>query len=465
MSSRTRKNVGIIGLGIIGSRVGEVLRRKGFHVFVWNRTPRPVPNFVGAPAELAEMCDFLQVFVSDDEALLFVLKQLSPSLAPRHILLAHSTVAPHTITAAAEIVERRGARFVEAPFTGSKEAAAKGELVYYLGGEETAVREARPVLEATAKQIMVVGQIGQATAIKLATNMVTAATVQAAAEAMALVQAAGLPVEKFVAAMQGNASHSTTLSMKLPKMVEGNFEPHFSVKHMLKDMQIANRLGLSHHLELGVSAAARDRLLEQMQRGHGDDDYSSVIRKYFMEVRSAAGEEHGLELFEARVPVPAPAPPPAAVPIPAPAPAPFPSFDPAPVSSFDPAPLPPPPAQVSILEPAEAAEPVAAVEPVAPVEVIPESITIETSEISQVVPADAVEEPIPVIFPQQVMAEPFVPGEVQTPPAPQTNEEIEVTEPQPQPEPESPFPEDLLEEEPEPPRGFLSRLLRRETDL
>ena len=70
MSRRTRKNVGVIGLGIIGSRVTANLRKKGFHVFVWNRTPRPVPNFVGAPGELAEMCDFVQIFVSDDDALL-----------------------------------------------------------------------------------------------------------------------------------------------------------------------------------------------------------------------------------------------------------------------------------------------------------------------------------------------------------------------------------------------------------
>jgi 3-hydroxyisobutyrate dehydrogenase-like beta-hydroxyacid dehydrogenase len=154
MSRQTRKNVGLIGLGIIGNRVRDVLRRKGFHVFVWNRTPRPVPNFVGAPAELAEMCDYIQMFVSDDEALDQVVRQLSPGLGPRHIVLAHSTVTPFTIAVVAEAVAQRGARFVEAPFTGSKEAAEKGELVYYVAGDDAALREARPILEATSKQII-----------------------------------------------------------------------------------------------------------------------------------------------------------------------------------------------------------------------------------------------------------------------------------------------------------------------
>src|ERR1043166_257911 len=160
MARRRKKNVGVIGLGIIGSRVADNLRRKGFHVFVWNRTPCPIPNFVGGPAELAEMCDYLQIFVSNDDALLEVLRQMTPVLSPRHIVLGHSTVAPHSMRAAADMVERRGARFVDAPFTGSKIGAEKGELVFYVAGDEVALREARPVLEASAKQIIEIGEIG-----------------------------------------------------------------------------------------------------------------------------------------------------------------------------------------------------------------------------------------------------------------------------------------------------------------
>ena len=304
MSRRARKNVGIIGLGIIGSRIREVLRHKGFHVFVWNRTPKAIPNFVGAPAELAEMCDNLEIFVSDDEALDYVVKQLAPALTARHLVIALSTVAPQSMMAAAEIIERRGARFVEAPFTGSKEAAEKGELVYYLGGKEEALKAARPILEASGKHLLEIGDVGSATAIKLATNMITAATVQAAAEAMALVHATGVPIEKFVSAMHGNASNSTTLNMKVPKMVDRKFDPHFSVKHMLKDVQLASRLGLTHHLELGVTTAARDRLLEQMQNGRGDEDYSAVIRKYFPDQPVPKEKQDDLELFKAKQPVP-----------------------------------------------------------------------------------------------------------------------------------------------------------------
>src|SRR5215469_5054107 len=220
MSNPTHKSIGVIGLGIIGRAIAGHLRRKGFSVFVWNRSPQSVPKFVGSPGELAELCDYIQIFVSDDEALLQTVEQLSGKLTPRHLVLAHSTVAPDSMRAAAEIVERRKARFVEAPFTGSKTAAEKGELVYYVCGDDSALREARPILEASSKEIIEIGTtIGQASAIKIATNMITVASVQASAEALALVQALGVPLEKFVEAMRSNASYSTTLAMKLSKML------------------------------------------------------------------------------------------------------------------------------------------------------------------------------------------------------------------------------------------------------
>jgi hypothetical protein len=121
--------------------------------------------------------------------------------------------------------------------------------------------------------------------------MVTAATVEAAAEALALIHAQGLSLEKFVEAMRANASYSGTLAMKLPKMLDRDFQPHFSVKHMLKDVEIASQIALSHFLDLRVTAAARDQLVEQTQWGHGEDDYSAVLRKYLYEPAPAFYEE------------------------------------------------------------------------------------------------------------------------------------------------------------------------------
>jgi hypothetical protein len=78
-------------------------------------------------------------------------------------------------------------------------------------------------------------------------------------------------------------------------MLQRDFEPHFSVKHMLKDMQIANQIALSRYLDLGLTAAARDQLVEQMQWGHGDYDYSAVARKFLHETAPAIYEQPEME--------------------------------------------------------------------------------------------------------------------------------------------------------------------------
>ena len=282
MARPKSKNVGLIGLGIIGTRVAASLRKRGWRVFVWNRTPRPEQNFLGSPAEVAELCDLVQIFVADDEALLATVQQLSPGLTAQHIVTAHCTVAPESMRAAAEVVQRRGARFLEAPFTGSKVAAENGQLVYYLAGDEAALKQARPILEASSKEIVVISQnIGDASIMKVATNIVTAATAQIGAEALALVRKAGLPTELFSQAMKHNASNSVTMEMKIPLMEAGNYETHFSVKHMLKDVRIAAKLAENYSLRLPVNEVSSDMLLEEMKRGHADADYSSVGQRYF----------------------------------------------------------------------------------------------------------------------------------------------------------------------------------------
>ncbi|MBA3651889.1 MAG: NAD-binding protein [Chthoniobacterales bacterium] len=307
MARSKNKNVGLIGLGIIGSRVAGALRNKGFQVFVWNRTPRPEQNFLGSPVEVAELCDVIQIFVADDEALLDTVKQLVPGLTAQHIVTAHCTVAPESAQAAAEIVERRGARFLEAPFTGSKVAAEKGQLVYYIGGDEATLKQVRPVLEGSSKEILVIGKIGDASVMKVATNIVTAATAQIAAEGLALVSKAGIPPELFARAMKGNASNSTTLEMKLPLILAGDFETHFSVKHMLKDVRIASALAKRFSLDLPVTEVSGDMLLAELKQGRGDADYSSVAQKYFpaAEKPMPAAAEKAIETPKPPEPAPA----------------------------------------------------------------------------------------------------------------------------------------------------------------
>jgi 3-hydroxyisobutyrate dehydrogenase-like beta-hydroxyacid dehydrogenase len=280
MEKSSRASVGVIGLGIIGSRVAAALRREGHSVVVWSRSPRPEPNFLSSAREVAESADFLQIFVSDGPALLEVIAAMGASLGGSHVVLNHATVSPAETLEAARLVAERGAAFLDAPFTGSRDAAGEGEIVYYVGGEESVLERASPVLEASAKAILHMGPVGAATYIKVATNMISASQVEVLAEALALLHRGGVPLERLGEALEYNVVKSGVIAAKLPLMLSGDFDTRFSVKNMLKDLQIALRSVKGKGIDLPATSATAGALLGAVQAGWSGDDFASLARHY-----------------------------------------------------------------------------------------------------------------------------------------------------------------------------------------
>lgn len=272
--------MGILGLGIVGSRVAAVCRKAGVSVAAWNRTKRKGLASLATPVEVAGAALVLQIFVTTDEALAEVLAALQPALTPRHIVLNCSTVSLAATHAAAKRVVAAGAAFLDAPFTGSKNAAAAGQLVYYVGGPAAVLKKARWALEPSAKEILPVGEIGHATILKLATNLVSSISVEALAEALGLVAALGVKPARLVEAMEHNANSSALSRMKLPAMVKGEFDPHFSLKNMWKDAKYAEELAQAAGLELPALAVARQRMGALAGQGRGEEDFSVLAAHY-----------------------------------------------------------------------------------------------------------------------------------------------------------------------------------------
>jgi 3-hydroxyisobutyrate dehydrogenase-like beta-hydroxyacid dehydrogenase len=280
MRRKSRKNVGLIGLGIIGSRAAAGLRAAGYRVFVWNRSAKPIPNFLGTPAEVAEVCEIIQIFVSDAAALMEVLGAMKSHLTAQHVIVCNATVGPEATAEAAKFVQATGASFLDAPFTGSKVAADARQLVYYVGGDEAVYLRVKPVLEATSKAIVRVGGIGDAATIKVVTNLISAASVQVLSEALALVSSAGLPPEALAAALEHNAAKSGVIELKLPKMLSADYEPHFSLKHMHKDVKLGLQLASELKVDVPVTAATESRMVQAVNGGWADDDFAVVYRTY-----------------------------------------------------------------------------------------------------------------------------------------------------------------------------------------
>jgi 3-hydroxyisobutyrate dehydrogenase-like beta-hydroxyacid dehydrogenase len=292
MPRKSRKNVGLIGLGIIGSRVAAALRSSGWHVYVWNRTPRAEPNFLASPAEVAELCDVIQIFVSDSQALFDVLDAISDRLTPQHVVLCDATVGPEATLEAAKLVEDRGAKFLDAPFTGSKDAATNKQLVYYIGGEDETFRRVEPILKSSSKAIVRIGKIGDAATIKVVTNLLGAVSTQVLAEALAIVKASGIAPEMLANALEPHGARSGLTDQKLPKMLARDYEPHFSMKHMFKDVQLGIHIANSLDVDLPATTATAGVMYGALTRGWADLDYSALAKIYQADEERAEEEKN-----------------------------------------------------------------------------------------------------------------------------------------------------------------------------
>jgi 3-hydroxyisobutyrate dehydrogenase-like beta-hydroxyacid dehydrogenase len=273
--------VGVIGLGIIGSRVAKNLRKKGFEVYVWNRTPKAEPNFVSSPAEVAKAAQIIQIFVSNDAAVLETLAALRTALTPNHLILIHSTISPEAVQKARDAVTSTGAHLVDAPFTGSKGAAENGQIVYYLAGDKADLERAQPVLEASRKALVYFSRFGDASLVKIATNMVTAAIVQALTEALTITERAGIDPQELVTAIENNACRSGVGDFKLKAIIARDFDPNFSLMNMLKDSRLALGLAKSLGLQLPLAQTVNDLLTEADAKGWSQQDFavaSNLVR-------------------------------------------------------------------------------------------------------------------------------------------------------------------------------------------
>ncbi len=279
-TNKNRKSAGVIGLGIIGTRVAAALRHAGYHTGVWNRTAKPAPNFLGSPVEVAQECEVIQLFVADAKAVMETIEALAPALTPQHLIVCNATIGLAGTLAAAERVKQIGARFLDCPFTGSKGAAEKRQLVYYVGGEEQDFLRAKPVLEASSKAIIQIGGIGQAAIVKVVTNLISAATVQTLAEALAIVKRSGIRPEALGEAIEQNAMRSGVTDLKLPLMLSGDYAPHFALKHMFKDVQLGIELANKLELSVPATSAVGGAMYGAVMKGLGDLDYAVVSKLY-----------------------------------------------------------------------------------------------------------------------------------------------------------------------------------------
>jgi 2-hydroxy-3-oxopropionate reductase len=264
------------------------LLKAGYGLTVWNRTASQADGLVSqgakraaTPREVAAASEVVITIVSDPPALESVLwgeTGVFAGLRRGSLLVDSSTVSPALAKRTAAAAAAQGAEFLEAPVTGGTWGAEKGELVFMVGGEETTLKRAEPVLSALGKRWFHLGPHGAGQTVKVAMNLLLALEVEAFAEALALVTRAGVPGERLMEVMQSSMGRSGVLDIKAPMMLKGEYKPSFPLRLMHKDLGIA--LDLANQLGVPMPAGASTREVLSAVKGavKEDVDFSALAR-------------------------------------------------------------------------------------------------------------------------------------------------------------------------------------------
>jgi 3-hydroxyisobutyrate dehydrogenase len=285
-----KPTVGFIGLGLMGRPMALNLLKAGYAVTVWNRTRARAEALVSdgatlaaTPGETAAHADALIMIVSDPPAVESVLWGADGALAGLRkgsVLVDSSTISPDLARRSAAACAAIGVEYLDAPVTGGTWGAEKGELVFMVGGAAPTLERVRPLLSAMGKRLFLLGPNGAGQTIKLAMNLILALEVEAFAEALAIVKAAGLEGERLVEVMQSSMGRAPVLDVKAPVMLSGDYKASFPLRLMYKDVALAMDLARELKLTLPAGAAARDTYGAVRSASHDDPDYAAVARFY-----------------------------------------------------------------------------------------------------------------------------------------------------------------------------------------
>jgi len=289
--------LGFIGLGIMGRGMAANLVGAGHRVTVWNRTPGKAAgldvNVADSAMDVGPESDIVFVCVSDTpdvDEVVFGEFGVIHGMTEGDVLVDHSTISPVATRDFAAQARDLGVAWVDAPVSGGSEGAEKGTLAVMAGGGSEGLERARPFMESYSSSIVHVGEEpGSGQMVKAVNQVLVVLNQLAASEALMLASAAGLDLQKTLAAVEGGAAGSWMLSNRGPQMIERDWRPGFTIDLQQKDL----RLVLEAADEVGApvpGVALVHQLYRSLQaRGLGSEGNHALVKA----LEHLAGSELG----------------------------------------------------------------------------------------------------------------------------------------------------------------------------
>ena len=287
MRATRHEPVAVLGIGAMGHGMATSALRAGIPTIVWNRSPAATQDLAELGADVAEtvadaarQAPIVVTMVTDTDAVISIARDqgMLEALAPGAIWVQMGTIGVAGIERVAAMVaeQRPDVTLLDAPVTGSKDPAERGQLTIFASGPEEARPRVEGLFDALGQRTIWVGGVGAGSRLKLVNNTLVAFAAEAVATSVALAHRLGLATETVVDALGGSPLVSPWQAAKLQRIAKGDFSAQFALSLALKDVRLA------------LQAADDDRfaalgcLAEEWQKavdaGLGDQDLTVVTR-------------------------------------------------------------------------------------------------------------------------------------------------------------------------------------------
>lgn len=284
------KKIGFIGVGIMGKSMVRNLMKAGFELHIFARTRAKVEDVI---SEGAIFHKSIQECVSDVDAVITIVgfpqdveevyfdaQNILDSAKIGTYLIDMTTTSPMLAEKIAKVGTERGYHVLDAPVTGGDIGAKKGTLSILVGGEKDDYEACMPLFEAMGTNINYQGKAGCGQHAKLANQIIIAGTLSGVCEALTYAKAKGLDLQTVLDSVSTGAAGSTQLSTFGPKILAGDFEPGFFLKHFVKDMKLALMEANRSDLSLEVLSQVLANYEELEAEGYGNLGTQALMKHY-----------------------------------------------------------------------------------------------------------------------------------------------------------------------------------------
>jgi len=282
--------IGFIGTGVMGKSMAGHLLKAGYPLVVYSRTKEKANELVekGAvwvenPKAVAEKANVIFTIVgypTDVEEIYLGENGLIPNGRAGSYYIDMTTSSPSLAGKIYEAAKMKGIQTIDAPVSGGDVGAREATLSIMVGGEEEAFEAVKPLFELIGNNIVYQGKAGAGQHTKMSNQIAIASNMIGVCEAVIYAEKAGLNPENVLKSISTGAAGSWSLSNLAPRMLKGNFEPGFYIKHFIKDMKIA--LAEAERMDMPVPGLSLAKsLYDQLAEMGEENNGTHALYKYW----------------------------------------------------------------------------------------------------------------------------------------------------------------------------------------